>query len=206
MRLFVFFISAIFLISFCFAQCNSGQVDINSASLSELMKIKWMGGTGTVAQRVIELRPFNSLDDLSKVKGLGGSGSRISDIKSQGLACIGSGDSIKTTTSSTEETTEKSSGVGEQETEVYSTAKVTAHIIEEPISEQQTTLEMRQTENIINLNSDSKSIKEKVVYESRSEQIRKYSIYAFVIFLLIVAIFLLLEKHERTKDYSNDDY
>jgi len=202
MRLIVFFISAIFLFSFCFAQCNSGQVDINSASLSDLDKLTGIGPV--YAQGIIDGRPYVSIDELDKVKGIGPK--TLEKIKSQDLACIGSGTSVKTTTSSTEEIKEESLEVGEQENEVYSTPTVTAHVIEESISEQQTIPKIEQTENIINLNSDDNSIKEKVVYESRSEQIRKYSIYAFIIFLLIISIFLLFEKHERAKDYSNDDY
>jgi len=202
MRFIVSSISAIFLISFCFAQCNSGQIDINSASLSDLDKLIGIGPA--YAQGIIDGRPYSLIDELDKVKGIGPK--TLEKIKSQGLACIGSGTSVKTTTSSTEEITEESSEVDGQENEVYSTPTVTAHVIEESISEQQITIEMEQTENIINLNSDIKTTEEKIVYESRSEQIRKYSIYVFVIFLLVVAIFLLLEKHERAKDYSNDDY
>ncbi|MEK6819611.1 MAG: helix-hairpin-helix domain-containing protein [Nanoarchaeota archaeon] len=82
------FALAIFLINFVSAECNSTQIDINTASLEELMGIKWLGGTGSTAQKVIDARPFISLDDLKKVNGLGGTGAKVEDIKSQGLACV----------------------------------------------------------------------------------------------------------------------
>lgn len=66
------------------AQCNEGQIDINSASLEELDKITHVGLT--TAQRIIDLRPFNSLDDLVEVPYI--SEGYVEDIKSQGLACV----------------------------------------------------------------------------------------------------------------------
>lgn len=80
----------IFLIPFISAVCEVGQIDINVASLDELMEIKWLGGTGVIAQRVIDDRPFNSLADLTRVSGLGGTGARLESIKQQELACVGS--------------------------------------------------------------------------------------------------------------------
>jgi hypothetical protein len=66
----------------CF--CNETQIDINSANISELDKIITIGEV--LAQRIIESRPFFSLDDLIKVKGIGNI--TLSKIKSQGLACV----------------------------------------------------------------------------------------------------------------------
>ena len=62
------------------------KIDINSASLEDLVKIIHIGEErGTV---LISLRPFSSLDDLSRIKGI--SSGRIEDIKKQGLAYVGS--------------------------------------------------------------------------------------------------------------------
>ncbi|MDD5638313.1 MAG: helix-hairpin-helix domain-containing protein, partial [Candidatus Pacebacteria bacterium] len=44
-------------------------IDINSASSEELQKIIGIGPV--LSQRIIEGRPYNSLDDLIKVKGIG---------------------------------------------------------------------------------------------------------------------------------------
>ncbi len=63
----------IFLIIFClflpFAAQGASLIDINTASSEELEKIIGIGPA--LAQRIIETRPFNSLDDLIKVKGIG---------------------------------------------------------------------------------------------------------------------------------------
>ena len=39
------------------------------------------------AEEMLTLRPFSSLDDLERINGIGPS--RLADIKSEGLACIG---------------------------------------------------------------------------------------------------------------------
>ena len=49
-------------------------------------------------------------------------------------------------------------------------------------------------ESIINLNSESNSINEKVVYESKNELVKKYSIYAFALFLVFIIAILLLKE------------
>jgi len=69
------------------AQCESGQVDINTAPKEELIKIKHIGDVR--ADELISLRPFSSVDDLERVKGIGGPGSKtLTDIKEQGIACV----------------------------------------------------------------------------------------------------------------------
>ena len=75
-----------FVLSFISAQCNDGQIDINSASLEDMMKIRGLGGEGIIAGRVIERRPFNSIDELIDVSGIGNV--TLEKIKSQGLACV----------------------------------------------------------------------------------------------------------------------
>lgn len=58
------------------------KIDINTASFEELQEIKWVGPV--IAQRIIDARPFYSLDDLIKVNGIGEK--KLKDIKEQGLA------------------------------------------------------------------------------------------------------------------------
>jgi hypothetical protein len=71
--------------AFISASCSGEQVDINSASLEELDKIVHVGHA--TAQRIINLRPFESLEELDKVPYI--SIGYIEEIKTQGLACIG---------------------------------------------------------------------------------------------------------------------
>ena len=66
--------------------CSTGQVDVNSAPLEELDRIKHIGPSR--AAQFLELRPFSSLDDLARIKGIGEK--RLAEIRNQGLACIGS--------------------------------------------------------------------------------------------------------------------
>ena len=56
------------LLGLCF-EIRAQQIDINSATLEQLDQ---MTGIGPVmAQRIIDARPFSSVDDLLKVKGIG---------------------------------------------------------------------------------------------------------------------------------------
>ncbi|MBU2634848.1 lamin tail domain-containing protein [Patescibacteria group bacterium] len=79
----------IFLIIFClflpFAAQGASLIDINTAPLEELEKIIGVGPA--LAQKIIEARPFDSLDDLIKVKGIGEI--TLQKIKDQGLAWVG---------------------------------------------------------------------------------------------------------------------
>lgn len=59
-------------------------ININTASISELDEIKWVGPT--TAQYIIDARPFDSIDDLIRVSGIGEV--KLQDIKDQGLACV----------------------------------------------------------------------------------------------------------------------
>ena len=60
------------------------QIDINSATLSQLDKLTGIGPK--YAQAIIDARPFSSLDDLDRVKGIGPA--TLQKIKTQGFACV----------------------------------------------------------------------------------------------------------------------
>lgn len=59
-------------------------IEINSASLTELENIVSVGPS--TAQKIIDARPFSSLDDLLRVKGIGEK--TLQKIKDQGLAYV----------------------------------------------------------------------------------------------------------------------
>lgn len=60
-------------------------IDINQASFEELQDIIHIGPAR--AQDVIDQRPYDTVDDLTKINGIGPA--RITDIKDDGLACVG---------------------------------------------------------------------------------------------------------------------
>jgi len=60
------------------------QININTATLSQLDELTGVGAT--YAQRIIDGRPYSSVDDLDRVKGIGPA--TIQKIKEQGFACV----------------------------------------------------------------------------------------------------------------------
>ena len=54
------------------------KLDVNSASLTELENVPGIGPS--IAERIIEARPFKSADDLQRVKGIG-AGKRYEKIR-----------------------------------------------------------------------------------------------------------------------------
>lgn len=59
-------------------------VNINTADLPTLTLLKGIGDT--IARRIIDSRPFSSIDELDKVKGIGSK--KVSAIKLQRFACL----------------------------------------------------------------------------------------------------------------------
>ena len=75
---------SLLLSAFSLQAAETGKIDINTASLDDLVKIIHLGEVR--AKELISLRPFSSLDDLTRIKGIGEA--KLEDIKEQGLAWV----------------------------------------------------------------------------------------------------------------------
>jgi competence ComEA-like helix-hairpin-helix protein len=80
MRKLVLVFVVILFLQLVLASC----VDINTASLSELDEITYVGPA--TAQKIVDARPFDSIEDMIRVYGIGEV--KLQSIKDQGLACV----------------------------------------------------------------------------------------------------------------------
>ena len=98
MRKVLFLLTLLLLICPVFVLAE--QIDINSATLSQLDELTGIGPV--YAQRIIDNRPYSSVDSLDRVKGIGPA--TLQKIKSQGFACVNC-QSTQTTVQPTNQTT-----------------------------------------------------------------------------------------------------
>jgi hypothetical protein len=66
------------------AKCESEQINLNTASIEELDEIVYIGPATAI--KIIEARPFDSLNDLINVSGIGQV--KLDAIKNENLACV----------------------------------------------------------------------------------------------------------------------
>ena len=165
-KFFFLIITIVLLSNVGFALCNEDQIDINSANEEELDNLYGVGPV--TAKKIVDVRPFSSVEDLTKVNGIGEK--TLEKIKDQDLACV-------------EEEEEK------EAEEVKKTKE-----IEEKTEEVEEIEEIKkETESIINLNPQQ-STSSKVIYESKDEKVKNMLLLAFNLFLILVIALLLLKK------------
>jgi hypothetical protein len=151
------------IINFVSATCGDGQIDINSASVEELDEITWVGLA--TAEKMINTRPFESLDDLTKVSGIGEV--KLGDIKEQGLACVNEEIEI-----------EESYDEEKEEEEVVNSEKGNE------IKKEEEKLSMKEEEKVEMITLSPKDIKsEGDTFSDKA----KYITYGFVVFCLLIA-------------------
>lgn len=166
------------------ALCDSDQVEINTASLENLDKISGIGPV--LAQRIMDSRPFSSVDDLIKVNGIGNI--TLEKIKQQNLACV----SNEKETGAEEETAENEN-LNETYLEENEINKTNSQRI---LKESSQTNQNTSRGVLINLSKgETKDIKSKKL-EFNSE---KFLIYGLITFSLFIAILFLLRKLKKPK-------
>lgn len=67
--LILYLVFVLFIVKGVSSECGENQININTASSEELQQISGIGPV--YAERIIELRPFESVDDLVRVSGIG---------------------------------------------------------------------------------------------------------------------------------------
>jgi len=205
-RLIILFL-IVFLLFNVYAECNSTQIDINSASAEELDVIVWVGPA--TASNIISYREtniFDSLDELINVSGIGEK--KLSDIKQQGLACVdeeseeqeqseeNEEESEETQTTSEENHSENESEEEETESDEKETEETPSEKeeISENITEKSTKI------NPIILNSlNSKTIKSEDNKENLTEDLALYGIIAFC---SVFGALLLLKKRKYKNEFQ----
>ena len=164
--------------------CEEGDIDINSASLTELDKIVYIGQDR--AQQIIDIRPFTSLDGLIEVSGI--ANKTLEAIKDEGLACV----------NGYEEKPPVEEPPVEEEPEnkvVEINGKIIKELVEEKGVEEKQTQTI--TPEIIRLNSpkDIKSEEDKKVLDKTD-----YAKYGFIAFCILIGILLILKNKKKQKN------
>jgi competence ComEA-like helix-hairpin-helix protein len=176
MKFVKYFLVLVFFLSFTSATCSSNQININTASLSDLDKLSGIGPV--YAQAIADARLFSSIDKLVDVKGIGPA--TLEKIKSQGLACV---ENEEETTTEEENTIKEETIESKDEKTSSKTIKTIAVVPQLSTPEP--------SESIINLNNAQQE--ETIVYESKGEKVNKYLLTGFCVFLIGI-IFLLIRK------------
>lgn len=168
----------IFLISFVFAKCEEGQIDINSASVEELDKIVYVGVT--TAEKIIDERPFDNVDELIDVYGIGDA--KLTAIKNQGLACVENEKYSENTNDK-----EENEKISDEENKTTETLQTETEIEEENKIEKQ---EIKLSPQNIKTSEGTKNSK------------KNYAIYGLVLFCLLLAglFFFKLKKQRYEKN------
>ncbi|MBU1252461.1 MAG: helix-hairpin-helix domain-containing protein [Nanoarchaeota archaeon] len=193
MKKFIFLLILIlFFVGFVSAACDSGQIDINSASATELDKLYGIGPAK--AQSIIGYRSqnaFEKVDDLIEVNGIGEV--TLSNIKVQGLACVvgeetdlsvASSDSMESSETSTKEINQRANQ-DNPETFVPAQAQNGKKLI------------ALQT---INLNTQDIKSEENLEEKGNGN---RYAFYGLIAFSLVLALLFTLRAARKNK-YKNE--
>jgi competence ComEA-like helix-hairpin-helix protein len=193
MKRFVFlFILAILLSAEVSAYCNSTQIDINSASAQELDKIISVGPA--TAQKIIASRPFSSVDDLLKVSGIGNV--TLGKIKLQSLACVIDYQNIKTEEAE-ENNNENNGSATKNITKIQET--VTGFIPQDSDNLSANVNQQIKTSVITSTQNAVKAVQKNINTQNGNEENKKYAIYGFISFCILLSVLFILKRKEKRK-------
>lgn len=192
MRILIFALLFVLLVSVISAECNETQIDINSASAEKLDILTGIGPA--YAWRIIEGRPFVSVDDLINVSGIGEI--TLAKIKQQGLACVEDEIIIQEENplneqenNSSEET--ENAGIGD----IGNSIEETAELIYENFSQEQETEKVELNPIILN----SKNIKS----EENNENLKKNLAFGGIAaFCIVFGALFLLKTRKRKNEFQ----
>lgn len=197
----LFILLAIIFISPVYSLCSQGQIDINTAPLSELEKIYGIGPVK--AQAIIDSRTYSSLDDLVKAYGIGEK--TLEKIKSEGLACVSdesykeeNQEIISSNPNSENLEENKDSFISESDYKTIDSNKsIKENKIEDISSQNQNIQKQRdiQQQEIVLNPTNPKDIKTNE--NSNFKEDKKYAIYSLVVFCIFLGFLFILDKKKK---------